>query len=75
MINETISGEKTQLSTIIKKAGDEDVSEWLRQGKQVLDTFASSSGEAYRSHIEQAYENLRKIIENASGFDKNQTNT
>jgi hypothetical protein len=61
--------EKSLLSAIIKRLGDEDVSEWLRQEKQILDFFGSTSGESYKAQIEIAYENLRKKIVDASGFD------
>jgi hypothetical protein len=57
------------LSAIIKRLDDEDVSEWLRQEKQILDLFGSTSCESYKAQIEIAYENLRKKIADASGFD------
>jgi ABC-type uncharacterized transport system involved in gliding motility auxiliary subunit len=57
------------LSAIIKRLGDEDVYEWLWQEKQILDFYSSTSGESYKAQIEIAYENLRKKIADASGFD------
>jgi hypothetical protein len=61
--------EKSLLFAILKRAGDEDVSEWLRQEKQVLDTFSANSDESYKTQIEISYKNLLNKIEDASGFD------
>jgi peptide subunit release factor 1 (eRF1) len=61
--------EKSLLSAIIKRAGDVDVSKWLGQEKQVLDTFKSASDESFRRQIEITYQQLLKEIEDASRFD------
>jgi hypothetical protein len=61
--------EKSLLVAILKRVGDEDVSEWLRQEKQVLDSFVANSDETYKAQIEISYKNLCKKIEETSGFD------
>jgi hypothetical protein len=69
MTLELTNEESSLLSIIIKRLGDEDVSEWLRQEQQILDLYNSISDESYKAQIEITYENLSKKIVNASGFD------
>ena len=58
--------EKALLVAILKRAGDEDLTEWLQQEKQVWDTFkAASDNESVKTRIETAYQQLLKKIEDA----------
>jgi ketopantoate reductase len=69
IILELTNEEGSLLGAILKRLGDEDVTEWLRQEKQILDFYNSTSDESCKAQIEFSYKNLCKKIENASSFD------
>ena len=49
--------EQELLIAILKRAGNEDLTKWLRWEKQVWDTFkAASDDESVKTHIEIAYQ-------------------